>query len=54
LTIQREIQAAKDRLTAEMVEAAAKRAQGIIEKEIKDSDQDQLVNEFIERVEKLH
>ena len=54
LTIQREIQAAKDRLTAEMVEAAAQRAQGIIEKEIKDSDQDQLVNEFIERVEKLH
>ena len=54
LTIQREIQAAKDRLTAEMVEAAAQRAQEIIEKEIKDSDQDQLVNEFIERVEKLH
>ena len=54
LTIQREIQAAKDRLTAEMVEAAAQRAQGIIEKEIKDIDQDQLVNEFIERVEKLH
>jgi len=54
LTIQREIQAAKDRLTAEMVGAAAQRAQRIIEKEIKDSDQDQLVNEFIERVEKLH
>jgi F-type H+-transporting ATPase subunit b len=54
LTIQREIQAAKDRLATEMVEAAAQRAQGIIEKEITDSDQDQLVNEFIERVEKLH
>jgi F-type H+-transporting ATPase subunit b len=54
LTIQREIQAAKDRLTAEMVGAAAQRAQRIIEKEIKDSDQDQMVNEFIERVEKLH
>jgi hypothetical protein len=37
-----------------MVEAAAHQAQVIIEKEIKDSDQDQLVNEFIERVEKLH
>jgi hypothetical protein len=37
-----------------MVEAAAQRAQGIIEKGITDSDQDQLVNEFIERVEKLH
>ena len=54
LTIQREIQAAKDRLTAEMVEAAAQQAQVIIEKEIKGSDQDQLVNEFIERVENLH
>jgi F-type H+-transporting ATPase subunit b len=53
-TIQREVQAAKDRLTAQMVDAATQRAQGIIEKEIKDSDQDRLVNEFIERVEKLH
>ena len=54
LTIQREIQAARDRLTGEMVEAAAQQAQVIIEKEIKGSDQDQLVNEFIERVENLH
>jgi F-type H+-transporting ATPase subunit b len=54
LTIQREIQAAKDLLRAEMVEVAAQRAQQIIEKQIKDSDQDQLVNEFIERVEKIH
>ena len=54
LTIQREIKAAKDRLRAEMVEIAAQRAQQIIEKQIKDSDQDQLVNEFIERVEKIH
>jgi F-type H+-transporting ATPase subunit b len=54
LTIQREIETAKERLRAEMVEIAAQRAQQIIEKQIKDSDQDQLVNEFIERVEKLH
>ena len=53
-TIQREIKAAKDRLRAEMVGIAAQRAREIIEKEIKDSDQDQLVNEFIERVEKIH
>jgi F-type H+-transporting ATPase subunit b len=54
LTIQREIQAARDRLQAEMVEVASQKAQEIIEKKIKDSDQDQLINEFIERVEKLH
>jgi len=54
LTIRREIQAAKDRLRMQMVEVAAQKAQEIIQKEIKDSDQDQLVEEFIERVEKLH
>jgi F-type H+-transporting ATPase subunit b len=36
------------------VEVAARKAQEIIEREIKDDDQDHLVNEFIERVEKLH
>jgi F-type H+-transporting ATPase subunit b len=54
LTIEREIQAARDRLRQEVVEVAAQKAQEIIEKEIKDDDQDHLVNEFIERVEKLH
>ena len=54
LTIQRKIQSAKDQLRAEMVELAAQRAQQIIEKKIKDSDQERLVNEFIERVEKIH
>jgi hypothetical protein len=38
----------------EVLNAAAQNAQEIISKEIKDSDQDQLVNEFIEKVEKLH
>ncbi len=54
LTIEREIQGARDRLRQEVVEVAAQKAQEIIEKEIKDDDQDHLVNEFIERVEKLH
>ncbi len=54
LTIEREIQAARDRLRQEVVEVAAQKAQEIIEKQIKDDDQDHLVNEFIERVEKLH
>ena len=54
LTIDREIQAARDRLRQEIVDVAAQKAQEIIAKEIKDSDQDQLVEEFIERVEKLN
>jgi len=54
VTIQREIQAARDRLKQEVVDSAAKKAQEIIAKEIKGSDQDQLVNEFIKKVEKLH
>jgi len=54
LTIEREFQAARDRLRQEVVEAAARKAQEIIEKEIRDDDQDHLVNEFIEKVEKLH
>ncbi|MDY6971611.1 MAG: ATP synthase F0 subunit B [Thermodesulfobacteriota bacterium] len=54
VTIEREILAARDRLRQEVVDVAAQKAREIIEKEIKDSDQDHLVNEFIERVEKLH
>lgn len=54
LTIGREIQAARERVMHELLNAAAQKAQEIIAKEIKDSDQDQLVNEFIEKVEKLH
>jgi F-type H+-transporting ATPase subunit b len=52
--IEREIQAARDKLRQEVVDMAAQKAQDIIAKEIQDSDQDHLVNEFIERVEKLH
>ncbi len=54
LTVEREFQAAAVRLRQEVVEAAAARAEEIISKQIQDSDQDHLVNEFIERVEKLH
>ena len=53
-TIEREIQGATERLKQEVVEMAAQRAEEIISKGIKDSDQDHLVNEFIKSVEKLH
>jgi len=54
LTIEQEIQTARDRLMQQVVDSAAQKAQEIIAREIKASDQDQLVNEFIEKVEKLH
>jgi len=54
LTIQREIQAAGDKLKQEILDNAAKKAQEIITKEMKESDQDHLVDEFIKSVEKLH
>ena len=54
LTIQQEIQAARDRLKHEVVELAAQKAREIIEKEMDEKDQDNLVNEFIERVGKIH
>jgi F-type H+-transporting ATPase subunit b len=54
LTIEREIQAARERLLNEMVDVAAAKAEDIISQQIKDSDQDHLVGEFIERVERLH
>ncbi len=53
-TIEREIQGATERLKQEVVEIAALRAEEIIVKGIRDSDQDHLVNEFIKSVEKLH
>lgn len=54
LTIEREIQAARNRLRQEVVDVAATRAEQIIARQIQESDQDHLVTEFIERVEKLH
>ena len=52
--IQREVLTAKDKLRGEMMEMAAKGAEEVIARSITDEDQDHLVNEFIERVEKLH
>ena len=54
LTIEREIQGAKDALRKEMVDLAAGKARDIIAKEMTDRDQDFLVDEFIESVRKLH
>ena len=54
LTIQQEMQSAKDRLRKEVMELAAGKAQEIIAKEMTDEDQDRLVSEFIEKVGKIH
>lgn len=54
VTIEREIQIARDRLRQGVVDVAIQKAQKIIVKEIKDSDQERLVNQLIERMEKLH
>ena len=54
LTIQQEIQAARDRLRRNVVDLASQNARDIIAKEIKEEDQDHLVNDFIERVGKIH
>ena len=53
-TIQQEIQSAKDRLKENVVNLAAQKAQEIIAREMKDEDQDRLVQEFIERVGKTN
>ncbi|RLB44351.1 MAG: ATP synthase F0 subunit B [Deltaproteobacteria bacterium] len=53
-TIQRELEAARARLREEVAELAAKKAEEIISNQITDKDQEHLVSEFIERVEKLH
>jgi len=54
LTIQQEIQAASDRLKQEVADLATKKAEEIIAKEMTDTDQDRLVDEFIEKVGKIH
>ena len=54
LTIQQEIESARDRLKSDVVELAAKKAQEIISKEINEGDEDKLINDFIERVGKIH
>ncbi len=57
LTIQQEIQAARDRLKREALDIATIQARDILQKEMKASDQDHLVDEFItgiQKLEKLH
>jgi F-type H+-transporting ATPase subunit b len=54
ITINQEIQTARDRLKKEVVDIAAQKAQEIISNKINEKDQDQLVDEFIERVGKVH
>ena len=54
VAIEREINAARDRLMEQVVDVASHKAKEIIEKDIKNSDQDHLVDEFIERVGKLN
>jgi F-type H+-transporting ATPase subunit b len=53
-TIQQEMQAASERLKAEVVTLATQRAEAIMAREITEKDQDNLVNDFIERVGKGH
>jgi F-type H+-transporting ATPase subunit b len=54
LAIKREIEAAKQRLRNEVAEAAAQKARQILQKEIRENDQDRLVDDFVERVGKLN
>ncbi len=54
VTIKQEMAAAGDRLKREVVNLASQRALELIEERMTDKDQERLVNEFIERLEKLH
>jgi F-type H+-transporting ATPase subunit b len=54
LTIEQEIHTARERLKEEVVDFAAKKAQEIIAKELTEQDQDRLIHDFIERVDKIH
>lgn len=54
MTIQQEIEAAKERLKAEIVDLATEKAKEIISSSIKDKDQDKLIQEFIEKMESIH
>ena len=54
MTIQQEMRSARNRLKDEIVELAAQKAREIISGKINEQDQDLLVDEFIERVGKIH
>jgi len=52
--IQREVELAKENLKAQIIELAAEKAKETISKSIKDKDQDRLIQEFIEKMERIH
>lgn len=54
VSVQYEMQAAKEKLTQDVVALAAQRAEEIIAREMTDKDQDRLVTEFIEKLGKTH
>jgi F-type H+-transporting ATPase subunit b len=54
LTVQQEMQSAKDSLKMEIVDLAARRAEETVSRNITDEDQKRLVDDFIERVGKIH
>jgi F-type H+-transporting ATPase subunit b len=54
VSIQYEMQTAKEKLKEEVVALAAQRAEEIVAREMTDKDQDRLVNEFIEKLGKTH
>jgi F-type H+-transporting ATPase subunit b len=53
-TIQQEVQAVRERIKADLGKKAAQKAEDFISRGLTDKDQDQLVNEFIERIKKIH
>ena len=54
LTIKLEVQSVRDQLKRDVVDLAVQRARERIAKEITEEDQGRLVDEFIERVGKIH
>ena len=54
MSIQFEMQSAKEKLKQDVVALAAQRAEEIIAREMTDKDQDRLVDEFIEKLGKTH
>jgi F-type H+-transporting ATPase subunit b len=54
VSIQFEMQTAKEKLKQEVVALAAQRAEEIVAREMTDKDQDRLVNEFIDKLGKTH
>jgi F0F1-type ATP synthase membrane subunit b/b' len=54
MSIQYEMQSAKEKLKQDMAALAARRAEEIIAREMTDKDQDRLVDEFIEKLGKTH